>query len=1129
MPSPSEGVLLRLLEWAQSARGAGLAHDEGLREAALAHAEAVAADTSGAAAADAGAAARLLERFGVAEPCTTFVFTAAFAPPKISAAADEEAKAGGDEGKEDGGGDGGGEGGADAATAAAAGEESKGGEAAAGGSTSAAAAAALSDEAFETLLPLAVACAGAGRVAAALKGGLATHVGVGCAVSPAGRLAVVLHLAARFAQVTEVDGSAERGASGVLSLQTRALATPGRQRSVIVKVMPDSGFAVSSFTVSSQPGGEGAASMAEAGEPEAVAAPKGALFTGAAALVHARSEHSRGVPAQHAAGADIEEDDEGCSVVRVPLSRLYTEADTCAETYVIDVFVRADAVHALDEFASGDADAAAAELAAEPAADSGADAERLACRFLVRVTDHDAEARAETFAASALPSSVAAGMGNFNELVVSVGAGGALPEGFRSLGMPLTLLTTDVRRLPMLAGGALVADAASAGLGAISHVLLISGESAEECHANCPSGYELLPTNLAHDVAAALGALPLPDQGGHHAHAAIADGEAAGGAAAPAEGTEGAAEGGEAAAKEGEGTHAHAEGEAAHAHAPAAEGEDPGGAAAADAAGGDGAPPAAEGEAAAAVAAGAGAEEHGAADAAAGDPPQDAAASDPTHAHAADEHAAAARLALDVYPAAVFLAVMRETGGGAGEKGGKHPGRGHAPQHAGACQHLALAAVASVPGERVNAPGVQLPDGYSLQLVDLAVRCALRGPVPEESDGTERRLARVILVQTASAQTASAAAAAGAGLTVGEYDSETLHERAAAEAAAIAAANAEEYKADRDELLDMYRAAKAEQETLQARSLALQRQLSAVFFSRLNEEAQAKASEAAAKAEGDSGRPLGPTAQLVVAEQNKKFHALLDALALERARVAEATERADAEAAALQARLDDKDARVGQVARALSEFKLEVAKHSVDGQSGKPMPRELIASYEKRDKLAAADVARVQLKNLFVQGQIEKLESAMAKREQLADGLALVDFEQLEIENSTLVEKIDDRNEELAKLRKKTTTAVQTLTHMREKLHFVSADVARLTVELATVERAVSEQRARLGLGKKKREITRVETEIARNQQGFAYADQLAIDYEVRKRAVLQLKHVLEARMREHAEVEAATRALAMV
>jgi len=37
----------------------------------------------------------------------------------------------------------------------------------------------------------------------------------------------------------------------------------------------------------------------------------------------------------------------------------------------------------------------------------------------------------------------------------------------------------------------------------------------------------------------------------------------------------------------------------------------------------------------------------------------------------------------------------------------------------------------------------------------------------------------------------------------------------------------------------------------------------------------------------------------------------------------------------------------------------------------------------------------------------------------------LIDFEQLKIENQSLNEKIEERNEELLKLRKKTTTTVQ--------------------------------------------------------------------------------------------------------
>jgi len=72
-------------------------------------------------------------------------------------------------------------------------------------------------------------------------------------------------------------------------------------------------------------------------------------------------------------------------------------------------------------------------------------------------------------------------------------------------------------------------------------------------------------------------------------------------------------------------------------------------------------------------------------------------------------------------------------------------------------------------------------------------------------------------------------------------------------------------------------------------------------------------------------------------------------------------------------------------------------------------------------------------------------------QEELAEGLHLIDFEQLKIENQvprcevrpcccyamcfqTLSEKIEGRNDELHKLRKKVTATVQVLTHVKEKL-----------------------------------------------------------------------------------------------
>ena len=61
----------------------------------------------------------------------------------------------------------------------------------------------------------------------------------------------------------------------------------------------------------------------------------------------------------------------------------------------------------------------------------------------------------------------------------------------------------------------------------------------------------------------------------------------------------------------------------------------------------------------------------------------------------------------------------------------------------------------------------------------------------------------------------------------------------------------------------------------------------------------------------------------------------------------------------------------------------------------------------------------------------------MKKKEELAEGLHLIDFEQLKIENQSLNEKIEERNEDLHKLKKKSTKTVQTLTHTIEKLNHI--------------------------------------------------------------------------------------------
>lgn len=77
------------------------------------------------------------------------------------------------------------------------------------------------------------------------------------------------------------------------------------------------------------------------------------------------------------------------------------------------------------------------------------------------------------------------------------------------------------------------------------------------------------------------------------------------------------------------------------------------------------------------------------------------------------------------------------------------------------------------------------------------------------------------------------------------------------------------------------------------------------------------------------------------------------------------------------------------------------------------------------------------MENIKLQNKIGKLEAQIKEKEQLAEGLHMIDFEQLKINNVDLNEKIEERNEDILKLRKKVTSTVQVLTHVKEKLQFL--------------------------------------------------------------------------------------------
>ena len=57
------------------------------------------------------------------------------------------------------------------------------------------------------------------------------------------------------------------------------------------------------------------------------------------------------------------------------------------------------------------------------------------------------------------------------------------------------------------------------------------------------------------------------------------------------------------------------------------------------------------------------------------------------------------------------------------------------------------------------------------------------------------------------------------------------------------------------------------------------------------------------------------------------------------------------------------------------------------------------------------EVVKVRLENIKLKNKLRKKEMQLKSKEELAEGLHMIDFEQLKIENQTYNEKIEERNE----------------------------------------------------------------------------------------------------------------------
>jgi len=312
----------------------------------------------------------------------------------------------------------------------------------------------------------------------------------------------------------------------------------------------------------------------------------------------------------------------------------------------------------------------------------------------------------------------------------------------------------------------------------------------------------------------------------------------------------------------------------------------------------------------------------------------------------------------------------------------------------------------------------------------------------------------------------------------------------------------DDYKVTREDLIGEYQSMLEEREELQQRRYFLENKLAEYFRKKRGEE----------KVDVDMKR-----GQTTDQEQRYvKYMAQLEDLRNEEMMEHDRYQR---EIEDLKNACHKAEREVDEEIEAFRLYKREVALGAVNSRTGKSLTLKDIEFLEAREAQKTAEVVAVRLENIKLKNRLKKREAQLKAKEELAEGLHLIDFEQLKIENQTYNEKIEERNEELLKLRKKITSTVQVLTHLKEKLQFVQAENQVQKANLKVLESSVANKRDILSRTKQARDALRIDNQKLRQNCGMLGNEALLRDFEQRKDESDLLDQKLERLKRQHAEL----------
>lgn len=141
----------------------------------------------------------------------------------------------------------------------------------------------------------------------------------------------------------------------------------------------------------------------------------------------------------------------------------------------------------------------------------------------------------------------------------------------------------------------------------------------------------------------------------------------------------------------------------------------------------------------------------------------------------------------------------------------------------------------------------------------------------------------------------------------------------------------------------------------------------------------------------------------------------------------------------LRALMEETDLRIAETKKDTYEFKRDIVVGAENFRTGKTVAEKMLRYMEATAGSKDAMIEKLRLKNATLRSQIQKLEQQLQQKEEMGEVLHVIDFDQLKIENQQYLEKIEERNNELLRLKLTTGRTVQVLNKLKKQLGELTA------------------------------------------------------------------------------------------